>query len=98
MLGWKSNRKVPSAAMLEEVILGKSKNKFTQRVFKLKARSRWIKALELIQKKRKKKLNGTNSIWWWEPSKQKLPVEFCKESSMHGLYHIVQSKRHLTER
>jgi hypothetical protein len=39
-----------------------------------------------------------SSIWWWEPPKRSIPIEFCNETSTHGLKFLAMPKRHLTER
>lgn len=35
---------------------------------------------------------------WWEPSQSSLPVEFCRNSSIHGLSFIGKPKLHMSER
>src|SRR5665811_996626 len=37
-------------------------------------------------------------ISWWEPPEENLSSEFCRDTSLHGLKYITQSKRHLSER
>ncbi|CAL8093922.1 unnamed protein product [Orchesella dallaii] len=35
---------------------------------------------------------------WWDPPQNSLPVEFCQDTSLHGLKYIGQPQRHLSER
>lgn len=37
-------------------------------------------------------------LCWWEPPKQSLPLDFCRDTSLHGLKYISQPQRHITER
>jgi len=39
-----------------------------------------------------------NKVCWWEPPLECLPLDFCNNTSLHGLKYISQSKRHLSER
>jgi len=39
-----------------------------------------------------------SSIWWWQPNKKSLFVEFCNETSAHGLKYVTKPRRHLSER
>ncbi|CAG7733824.1 unnamed protein product [Allacma fusca] len=41
---------------------------------------------------------GGSNFWWWEPSSESVPFEFCRDTSLHGLKYIYQPQRHLTER
>lgn len=38
------------------------------------------------------------NVGWWEPPQDSFPVEFCQDTSLHGLKYIGQSRRHLSER
>ncbi|CAL8109937.1 unnamed protein product [Orchesella dallaii] len=37
-------------------------------------------------------------VCWWEPPRENLPLDFCRDTSLHGLKYISQPQRHLTER
>ncbi len=39
-----------------------------------------------------------SKICWWEPPLECLPLDFCSNTSLHGLKYLGQSKRHLSER
>jgi len=39
-----------------------------------------------------------SSIWWWQPNQKSLFVEFCNETSTHGLKFMTKPRRHLSER
>jgi len=37
-------------------------------------------------------------LCWYQPRLESLPLDFCNNTSLHGLKYLGQSKRHLTER
>lgn len=51
-----------------------------------------------IRGKKKGFKDSLKDVQWWNPEEESMPIDFCRDTSLHGLKYIGQQNRHISER
>lgn len=88
-----------AGAILEKIVLGRSKKLFEHNSHSnTNDLRRWAFNPQDIERGSATGTGPQTGIWWWSPPPNAIPVEFCRETSIHGLKFIFREKSHLSER